>query len=379
MEKITSKKERLLYLDVAKFIGILLVIYAHTRENGIEVMYIYSFHMPLFFLINGVTFKIKDGETSGEFLIRKIKSYLLPFLVLSLILVLNDLIFDASTGRGVDWAYFINKLIYVYQDSRPYPLWFVLALFFADLMMYVFIKLSFKKDYLTLLYASLALAFGIIFYEYTPHRLAHALDPAFIGVFFICLGYLFARPFNSIVRDFLLKRRLLSLVLGLVLLSGCFLLVYVLRLQEPSSRARLEMWGGYYKPFYIRIPGAVLGAFGVLFISNAIANKPVSYLGRHTLVVLAFQQNLTIRLFRDHVAKSWYQSIRPLSEGNIQAVYFSLVCTIFSIAILIPLSIVLFETHASYLFFKKPAPWYTNLLSKIHPNKKDNQESTATE
>jgi len=53
-ENIASKKERIPYIDAAKAIGIILVIIGHcgflkTVPYLHEI--IYSFHMPLFFII----------------------------------------------------------------------------------------------------------------------------------------------------------------------------------------------------------------------------------------------------------------------------------------------------------------------------------------
>ena len=50
MENLTKK--RLNYLDYAKGIGILLVVLGHIYNNSVK-LWIYSFHMPLFFIISG--------------------------------------------------------------------------------------------------------------------------------------------------------------------------------------------------------------------------------------------------------------------------------------------------------------------------------------
>ena len=54
-----TKKERLAVFDVAKGLGILLVVFAHINYTNIPLVYIYSFHMPLFFLISGIFFDTK--------------------------------------------------------------------------------------------------------------------------------------------------------------------------------------------------------------------------------------------------------------------------------------------------------------------------------
>lgn len=52
------EKERLSWLDVLKGIGIILVVMGHIYSNSIIFNWLYSFHMPLFFLQQVVYIKI---------------------------------------------------------------------------------------------------------------------------------------------------------------------------------------------------------------------------------------------------------------------------------------------------------------------------------
>ena len=47
--------ERIEYIDVAKGIGMLLVIMGHAFPAGRITKIIYSLHMPLFFILSGFT------------------------------------------------------------------------------------------------------------------------------------------------------------------------------------------------------------------------------------------------------------------------------------------------------------------------------------
>ena len=51
-------KKRFDYIDVAKVIGIILVTYAHIKEKGHDIALIYSFHLPLFFIVAGITLSV---------------------------------------------------------------------------------------------------------------------------------------------------------------------------------------------------------------------------------------------------------------------------------------------------------------------------------
>ena len=61
--------KRITYLDNAKFGAILLMIFGHSMvKNSIPFCrgFIYSFHMPLFFLISGCFLKITDVRNRGN-------------------------------------------------------------------------------------------------------------------------------------------------------------------------------------------------------------------------------------------------------------------------------------------------------------------------
>lgn len=66
-------KERLVHIDVAKGIGILLVAFGHLVKFGSYTSnVIYSFHMPLFFVLSGV---FADTQRKGtSYFFHKIKN-----------------------------------------------------------------------------------------------------------------------------------------------------------------------------------------------------------------------------------------------------------------------------------------------------------------
>jgi polysaccharide biosynthesis protein PslL len=74
---------RNLTVDVAKGIGIILVVLGHNwivlHEKNDLFRVIFSFHVPLFFFISGLF--LKDREGIKDFLISKSDSLLKPYFV----------------------------------------------------------------------------------------------------------------------------------------------------------------------------------------------------------------------------------------------------------------------------------------------------------
>ena len=80
MEKeIKLEKKRIDYFDIAKGIGIILMILGHmSLQNEYLKNFIYSFHMPLFFIISGYFFKQRDNKVCMKNILKKL---IVPYIV----------------------------------------------------------------------------------------------------------------------------------------------------------------------------------------------------------------------------------------------------------------------------------------------------------
>lgn len=79
-------KQRIPWIDTAKGIAMILVILGHTIEEPVLRGTIYSFHMPLFFILSGMTYTY--ATTGKKFLAngkKSLKRLLVPALLISLV------------------------------------------------------------------------------------------------------------------------------------------------------------------------------------------------------------------------------------------------------------------------------------------------------
>lgn len=123
------------YLDAAKGIGILLVVLGHASlKNEFILAYIYSFHMPLFFVIAGMLLKLTNAsEREYNSLVRsRLYSIMLPYGIFSIIYTILDFILkDEYKTTNL-------KATLTFQGSGP--LWFLPTLFIAELIFIWIIK-----------------------------------------------------------------------------------------------------------------------------------------------------------------------------------------------------------------------------------------------
>lgn len=84
-------KRHLDWIDGAKGIAILLVMFAHTHCPDSLVVWIYSFHIPFFFFLSGLTFSPFKYKTR-EFVSRKFKRLVAPALIFSVIIFVYNVL-----------------------------------------------------------------------------------------------------------------------------------------------------------------------------------------------------------------------------------------------------------------------------------------------
>ena len=66
------------WIDVLRALGIILVVLGHVSKEPNTVIFIYAFHMPLFFLLSGFLFN-RHRYDLRTFIIRRSQKLLLPY------------------------------------------------------------------------------------------------------------------------------------------------------------------------------------------------------------------------------------------------------------------------------------------------------------
>ena len=106
--------------DVMKGIGIFLMVLGHSGSPSFLRVFVYAFHMPLFFMISGLLIKQVYFDNKISFLKKRVKSLYLPCVKWSIIFILlHDVFFVLGIihpyygymGHGSGW-YSINDLFY---------------------------------------------------------------------------------------------------------------------------------------------------------------------------------------------------------------------------------------------------------------------------
>lgn len=133
------------YINYAKVIGILLMIIGHiwTVDPTIR-QFIYSFHMPLFFIMAGFLYKRVPIK---ERLRKDWRALLLPFFLVNLICMVIRLLIPTILEPGYEvGSHFLKQMgaILVGESIPSFglepvcgPSWFILAIFYLHMLSYL--------------------------------------------------------------------------------------------------------------------------------------------------------------------------------------------------------------------------------------------------
>lgn len=189
-------RNRIEYVDIAKIVGMFLIVYGHILRGGRVTTWIYTFHVPLFFFLSGITFH--GNETNfGYFIRKKAKCLLVPFFVWSLIstavyIVLARVI-PSQMVLETNVADTARSILMGYCEANS-PLWFLPCLFIVELLLWGIAKVESRNGkvvYLGVVAVSLIVcAAWPIFKE---KEIFWNIHNAFILLPFAISGYLFGK------------------------------------------------------------------------------------------------------------------------------------------------------------------------------------------
>lgn len=203
-----SNSVRLPAFDMAKGIGIILVFIAHTPVSFSPI--IYSFHMPLFFLISGYFLSCKyDIKT---FFAKKVKQLMLPYLYVAAAGTLAMLLYALSVDTGLQLGEIALKrlLANIYCLGGSYTIfhtdihvqmagtiWFLPALLVS--LLTVRVALKFEWPFLVVLLVS-TLSYLLAQIVKLPFSFLQGMNASvfvYIGYASRECGFVFSRTFNS--------------------------------------------------------------------------------------------------------------------------------------------------------------------------------------
>ncbi|NML37264.1 acyltransferase family protein [Chitinophaga sp. G-6-1-13] len=255
-------------MDVARGVGILLVVLGHA---GVQTSIIYSFHMPLFFMLSGYFWN--PEQLFKKILQRKFLTLIVPYFFFFYYGYIFYAVLLSVTGRaGLFEAHAVIPLVYPSMDT---PTWFLLALFEVTVLTYVVSK-TIRKEVYRLLLVILATILGYYLSRYKL-RLPLFLDSAFSMLIFYYAGY--QLKISGFLLSYQRRYILPTSILFVVFLVGQFF--------RNGVDIRSNIIAGSFFPYFIT---ALSGSLLVIVLAYSLPTtfflwKPLRYLGMQSLLI----------------------------------------------------------------------------------------------
>ena len=178
---------RTVWIDVAKSVGIYLVVLSHADLNEFADSFLFTFHVPLFFFISGYLAK---PQTDAAFLRGLGRRLLLPYVGIYVVIALVDVLRPGGDVHALPLA-----LAGIAYGTHSYPyfvnaaMWFLPSLITVEIL-YVFCVRRLALSYLLFLGASFVL--------YRQHYvdLFLSVDLSLLGLNYFLAGVL-AKRFDA--------------------------------------------------------------------------------------------------------------------------------------------------------------------------------------
>ena len=260
--------QKINWIDNLKAIGILAVILGHIASPF--GAFIFSWHMPLFFILAG--FFIKYELSTKEFIIKDFKRLMIPYFIFAIVgLVLETIKRIALHRENLDYLHEIQG-IFIWMDMTSlintygFVLWFLPALFFGRVIIFFINK---KISSILIQSIIVLLLFSVSFLVQLPFGIDNSLN----AILFIFIGSLFFRFYQEDKKLYILPFILIGLVfyIGipaldmasktyenifvniLYAISFIFILITILKKLDFKSKF-LTIWGGNTMLLFIMHP-----------------------------------------------------------------------------------------------------------------------------
>jgi fucose 4-O-acetylase-like acetyltransferase len=270
--------ERVNWIDIAKSIGIILVVMGHLDNPEKATTFIYAFHMPLFFFLSGMTFK--NNQKFKNYITKKTRTILIPYFLFALLTYLFWLFIGKHFGEDANMHLSLVKPLVgiLYANgidnwlSFNVPLWYLPCLFIVEISFFYVSKANSTIRFAILVVLGIL---GYLLSLTTFVRLPWSINVAFTAIVIYGIGN-FA---YTIISQFE-KHKILSIISGIFLLG----LTYAI----SRVNGRIDMNANHYGNVLLFYCGAFCGILAIINFSQVIPNSnTLIFIGRNTLVILA--------------------------------------------------------------------------------------------
>ena len=266
-------KERLEHVDIAKGIGIVLVVCSHS--DALPLMWLMmGMFVPIFFFCSGYTCSVKGSFRTS--MARRFWKLFVPYLFFNVVMLLTFRHFSPRELVGIAYSRYCLYPLDVspnvkFLTSGNYPMWFLTSMIVSYFLFYL---ITYHERYKYIL----ILSYGILTVVMTlcPILLPWSLDTA---------------PLTALVMYAGMETRRRGLIDMNVWMVLFLTLLYIeLRYVSGDLNLSVRMYGTSVALYFVL---AILGSFIVLwasrYLEGTVVGKCFLTLGKHSLTIFCIE------------------------------------------------------------------------------------------
>ena len=298
--------KRVLWVDITRAIAIFLVVLGHLNnvaDYGQLERIIYTFHMPLFFMISGFFIKVEKTYDRKTWWNKCIKKYLIcliiPYFIWALIYMKN-FIFAPYLLYG-SWLSIKASTTYTCY-------WFLPCLFVARIYEFAAFTIANKckinANVMAAICCVVFMAIGLLLPANNADDklgLFCSFNIAFVACSFMFFGFLI-KQFLDKIKD-KIAVTLPAFIVSVVL----FVFIYINFVSYQGQFDFMMMCNSYYGPIPVFIAEAVVGSLMIIFLSMLLAKIPIkwklmSWLGANTMGIYVIHKKVAEQLYAQYLS-----------------------------------------------------------------------------
>lgn len=322
-----NSENRIIWIDNAKAIGIILVVVGHAFRDNMRTAFlpydyiynlIYFFHMPLFFMISGYLLERSKNKTRAELLKSKVRTILVPFMTYTILLyiVVNFMIllspkvsdlFTSAFGKKIEFIKYIY-LSLVGNNPYSFHLWFLICLFIMEAFA-ILIKIDKRKIWIIfIIFLFISISWSPVLNNLGLEYNIYTVNVPMSNFIFFVTGQILYINKNKI--NFNVKKLILLLSLGLLIFNVYYICDFdsICTIFDVSYEFVL-----------------LIGKLSLIFFTIGMATKIkdfkiLSYIGRRSMGIYLLHQPLCCAILGYLLYDFW----------NFPAIVVIMVCFVFS-------------------------------------------------
>ena len=327
-------KNRIDEIDIIKGIGILFVLYGHSfiDSKGPVKIWLYTFHLSLFFFCAGYTFEPDKYRCFRALLTRKSKTVLFPYFLYSFLCFFFTLMvkFALYIKNGVfSWREAGDSFIGIFlqiRDSRFEGFcWFILLIFLLNIYLFFLYRTANGSIKKMAVYAAILYIIACFYEQKVGIKLPWHGDAVLIAGVFSCIGFIYRK------RNYTFDNRFMFFIMAGL---SVFVLVYDMEISGMRPDLFEGVIGNPIVFFLGNVSGVYLTGYFAYKNKRQCIKTILIYIGKNSMIFYALHQAVLYSFLKPLLYKLYLVMLTAKVDSNLATGFISiLLVTVTTLAI----------------------------------------------